>query len=332
MGVSNRTLARTTLDAKERPGVFRDIGPQRLTWRAFVPCCGLYAGGLPRGTWCSANGLFVDIPEGKGRWVFCQLDWRNFEGRKNKNHFRTRWRVRQVYGQILTNLGVRTADDVADRLTKPRYVAGLAVVDRWACMGPFQGPDDGVSALDTPTPIDRRPLPEALIATADGKKARWQHLRTAGGGRLYLTWRYLAKPGAIAYAVTHIYSSRNRDAVFRLKCEEFLTFRVNGRPIADLREAAPGGRQKAVVRARLRAGWNELAAKVTSSGKGLALWCMVSDPGDLRVSASATAPTAPPKDLPPAESLHPDPAAVAPRSLYLEDVEPEDDPYGFSPW
>ncbi|NOZ19756.1 MAG: hypothetical protein GXP25_01570 [Planctomycetes bacterium] len=332
VGVRRRNLARTEIDADTCPEVFRGIGPQHLTWRATIPCCGIYEGGLPEGAWHSSNGLFVRVPEGQGQWVFCQLDWRNFEDRKTKNHFRTRWRVRQVYGRILTNLSTRTADAVADRLTKPCRFAKPAVVGPWQCIGPFKGPGDGVSALDTPTFIDKRPLPKGPVEVAGGKKARWKLIGTRGGGRVYLTWYYPAKPGTIAYAVTHIYSTRERDAVFRLKCEEFMTFRVNGAVIADLRSASPTGRQKAVVRGRLKAGWNELSAKVTSTGKGLALWCIVSDPGDLHVTATVAPPEKAPDDLPPAASLLPDTPGTLPRSLYLEEVEPQDDPYGFTPW
>ncbi|MEW6356218.1 MAG: sugar-binding domain-containing protein [Planctomycetota bacterium] len=332
IGVRQWKLARTEIDADTCPEIFRGIGPQHLTWRAFIPCCGICEVGLPEGAWCSAKGLFVHVPTGQGQWIFCQLDWRNFGDRKTKNHLRTRWRVRQVYGRILMNLGARSADEIAERLTKPCHFAEPAVVGSWQCMGPFKGPDDGVSALDTPTVIDNRPLPTDLVEVADGKKVRWRQLGARGGGKAYLTWYYPAKPGTIAYAVTHIYSSRERDAVFDLKCAEFMTFRVNGNVIADLREAIPDGRQQTVVRGRLKAGWNELCAKVTSTGKDLALWCIVSDPGDLRVSATVTPPEKAPDDLSSVESLLPEPPEKRPVSLYFEDVDPADDPYSFTPW
>jgi len=330
VGMTWTEKARASIESA--PAVFRGIGPQRLTWRSLTRFDVVLENGLPDGSWTGAGGLLAEIPDGRGRWVFCQVDWRRFEDRKTKNHFRTRWRIRQLYGQILTNLGARSADDVAARVTSPGYFAELAVVSPWKCIGPFKGPEDGASALDTPTPVDKRPLAEGTVEVAGGKKAGWQSFRAVTGGRVPLTWRYMAKPGAVVCAVTYVFSSRERDAVFRLGCEEFMTFHVNGEVIADMRDATPQHRQKATVRGRLKAGWNELWAKIASSGKGLSFTCSVSDPGDLRVAADLKPPTEPPADVPPADALLPDPPAKPLRSLYLEEVESEDDPYGFTPW
>jgi hypothetical protein len=52
----------------------------------------------------------------------------------------------------------------------------------------------------------------------------------------------------------------------------------------------------------------------------------------MRAEPGPKPPREPPADLPPAISLLSDPPDREPASLYLEPMEVEDDPYGFTPW
>jgi len=135
--------------------------------------------------------------------------------------------------------------------------------------------------------------------------------------------------------VTHIFSSAARTATLAVSADYWLVFRVNGAAVVDQSASARPGNAPRPGELRLRvplqAGWNRLEARVASGSGGFGFWCQISDPGDLRVSPTLTAPEGGAAPLAAAD-LRPEPLVAGPNLLYTEALQKEDDPYGFSPW
>jgi beta-galactosidase len=136
--------------------------------------------------------------------------------------------------------------------------------------------------------------------------------------------------------VTHVYSSVDRSATLALSADYWLVFRVNGAVVLDQsREPRPHGAPRpgeVRLRVSLQAGWNRLEARVASGSAGFGFWCQVSDPGDLRVSPTLTAPEWLPGEVPAPANLRAEPVTSGAQLLYVEMLQKEDDPYGFTPW
>ena len=79
-------------------------------------------------------------------------------------------------------------------------------------------------------------------------------------------------------------------------------------------------------------GWNEIRVVCAAGSNGHVFWFRMTDPGDLVVAQTPTAPDAPPGDLPAVESLLPEERDTS-YSVYDQgELKPSDDPYSFVPW
>lgn len=333
------SAARVAPSAIQNDPLLRGIGPQLVHWRTFLQGNVFSPQGLPPDAQRLLDGWLLRVAAGTGAWVFCQVDWRRLEDGSD-NLRRARWNARRLYRQLFTNLGVATDDGVTAQMLEGRSFAPMVPANVW-------------QVLQQATPIASEPDNAAhtfpgLGATLDAE--RWVQNPAADRRRDYL-WRlraadangYLdlasvapAKLGQAGYAVTHVYSSVARRATIALSADYWLVFRMNGAAIVDQsREPRPASAPRPGelrLSVPLQAGWNRLEFKVASGSRGFGFWCQISDPGDLRLSPTVTAPSQPPGEVPAATDLRREPLTVGAQLLYTEMLQKEDDPYGFTPW
>ena len=312
------------------------IGPSLLHFRTFLDLTPFTE--LPAGATKLLDGLLVEVPEGNGRWVCCQLDGRKLND--GSDHLRRpRWNERRLYRQLLTNLGAQTDPATAEQLYSPRQFAPMRDVTLWQVwqqapeIDPQGGPNNSLPALGGTLPA------EAWVAKPDPATAKqfvWRLRGEDKNGYLDLTSVAPAKTGQVGYAVTHVYSSAARQATLTLGADWWLVFKVNGQPVVN---HAVDGRTPHAPKAGewqlsvpLVKGWNRFEAQVASGSGGFGLWCKLSDPGDLRVSPTLTAPANTPAISSSAPELLKEPLLVGRDLLYAEPLLKEDDPYGFTPW
>jgi len=322
----------------DQSDLLRGIGPELLHWRTFVEMTRFAEQGLPQNGRRLLDGLLLDVPEGKGRWVCSQVDWRPLAD-DSDNLRRARWNARRFYRHLLTNLGARTDAATAEQMLGPRQYAPMVNVSLWQVLNqlpaiaPDTGPNNSLLALSAPLAV------EQWVASPVAEKRRdfdWRLRGTDKNGYLDFTYLGAPKVGQVGYAVTHVYSSVAREANLALSSDWWFVFKVDGTTYVDQGKdgrvphaPAPG---EVRVRLPLRKGWNRLEVKVGSGGAGFGFWCQVSDPGDLRLAPTVTLPDSLPAAAPAAASLLKEPLSAGRELLYVEPLLKEDDPYGFTPW
>jgi len=353
IGTEPVTRARVKRE-KEAP-ILRGIGAPMLHWRSFLKQDRFVNRNDPASA-ILLEGLMLDRPEGKGEWVFSQLDWAPFE-EDNRLFKLPRWNVMKFYRQLLTNLGAKSDEKLAARLTTPRPTALMVTLGLWrnwnnvALVNPNAGPENTFPGLATKLPVEEERQDddgsdsEVLIATIGEGEVKEPALektnsgwRTYGpkasNGFLHLDWISPSGNGKIGYSRTYVYSSREREATFAVGCDWWIVFRVNGKAFVDhTREPRPTNAPYAGefrFTAPLKAGWNLLEAKVASGGGGFGFWCQISDPGDLVVKASLKGGERPAS--PDEKDLLGEPEVTPGTLLYARPFEPRDDPYRFNPW
>jgi hypothetical protein len=196
-----------------------------------------------------------------------------------------------------------------------------------------------VSPLVFKTPVDNPAIRKGSKTGVDfaGKKLVWTRPWWASddrrGGQFDMAelWGGI-RLKSLGYAVAQLWSTREREAVFDFGADWWSEVFVNGesvfaRPNGNGMSTAYGNHR---FRGKLHAGWNELLVKVASGGSGFGFYLGVSDPGDLHMKGSVETPGSPPDNLPPAESLLPEPSER--NALYATTLVPCDDPYWYCAW
>ncbi|MEK6793525.1 MAG: sugar-binding domain-containing protein [Spirochaetota bacterium] len=309
-----------------------DIGPELLHFRTYIDAEVFVK--APTGGMILADGLMMSLPEGKGRLFFSQLSADQFSD-GSRNLRRTRWNIKRLYRQILTAAGAAMRESDTAGLS-PRRFASFADIALWQVLreNVFISPI-GRERKGNVMPILNDVIDaEAAVASGDAKvRERNWILRGMTAGFMDLKDIFPPKEGVITYAVTHVYSTRARTATAYLSCDYWCTFKVNGSALVD-HGSAPRPSQaprmnELEVKIPLTAGWNRLEMKVASGSGGVGFWCRMTDPGDLVIMPSVTAPQFTPDT--PGDDLLEEPAAVV-SSLYAEPLMREDDPYGFTRW
>jgi beta-galactosidase len=320
------------------------IGPQLLHFRTFLdaPCFN----SAPPGSRRLLDGLLLQVNEGKGRWLLCQVDWRLLAD-DSDNLKRARWNVTKFYRQLLTNCGARTDEALARQFLSPTRYAPLVDVGLWqAAVNPTTIPVETAKVQDVEGAHIREGTRIALPALGrtlegeawlqDPRAPTWRLRGADRNGWVDFTAITPHQIGKVAYAVTHLYSSTPRQASFALDSDWWFVLTINGRQYVDQsREGrVPGPPRKGAIRlqAPLKAGWNRVEMKVASGGAGFGFWCQVSDPGDLRVSPTLAEPSYAPRESPSKADLLPEPLVQSATVFYAEALEDRDDPYGFCPW
>jgi beta-galactosidase len=355
--------------SKVSPGndalILRGIGPQTLHWRMPVTQAAFEPDSLPHSAVFLLDGLLAEIPEGKGKWVFSQLDWKPFED-GSWTLEKTRWNTMKFYRQLCTNLGavsdaarVQTLLDpqvsspmenisawqvlnsvYSAKPTEPGILEGLAITMPVESISGEQLTEDGTTSAAS-APKDQESTAagimigkgEANLMRADNK-GKWMRMEPRPDGFVHLDWISTPAMGKIGYARTYIYSGQAREAVFSMGADYWMVFRVNGEAIIDNTQKermrhAPSSSEYQVT-APLKKGWNLLEVKVGSGVSGFGFWCAVSDPGDLEVVASLTQPDTQPETR--GGKLLPEPDLRRETIFYQRAFTPEDDPYSLVPW
>jgi len=337
LSLKDTRAARVEVGAMGDDPLLRGIGPQLVHWRTFLEGNAFAAEGLPPGARLLLDGWLLRVGAGEGEWVFCQVDWRRLADGDNLR--RTRWNTQKLYRQLLTNLGAATHGGLAEQLLNPRRFAPMRDVGVWQVLQQAV-PVPAEVTQENALPGLGQPLEaEQWVQSPDAGRRKdflWRLRAADKNGYLNLTPVSPAKLGQAGCAVTHVYSSVARPATLSLSADYWLVFRVNGAVVLDQsREPRqPGAPRPGEVRLRvpLAAGWSRLEARAASGSAGFGFWCQVSDPGDLRVSPTLTAPEWAPGKVPAPADLRAEPVASGVQLLYAEMLQKEDDPYGFTPW
>ncbi len=324
--------------------VLAGIGPQLLHFRTFLDLQAFTK--APPGSERLLDGLLLKVAEGKGSWLFSQVDWRSLDDGSD-NLRRTRWNVAKLHRQLLTNCGVRTRSDLARQFLAPVRYAPIVDVTLWqVALNPSEIPVPTEKVQDVEgahiklgTRIALPALGRRLEGDAwidDPAAPAWRLRGADKNGWIDFSALTPHKVGKVAFAVTHAYSSVARDASFALDSDWWFVLKANGQACVDQSKdgRVPGPPRKGAVRVKvpLQAGWNKLEMKVASGGSGFGFWCQVSDPGDLRVSPTIAAPPRPPAEVPAKGDLLAEPLVEEASPLYTEPLSDRDDPYGFTPW
>jgi len=208
-------------------------------------------------------------------------------------------------------------------------------------MGPFAPLAEHSSA-----PLNRKELEESAshrdisyeTLNTQGGKVRWfTPSDSANGlgldGKNDLGKIFGVQEGLASVAVTHIWSTRPREAVIGIGADWWMRVIVNGARVFNT-SADPytfGINFENNLKVPLKAGWNEVVVYVAAGTNGNIFWFQINNPGDVVVSQTLKAPEKPPSGLPRVEDLIPDgvdPGFV----LYTEPMTAGMDPYAYIPW
>ncbi|THF76698.1 hypothetical protein [Cohnella fermenti] len=332
------TLTKVAPSSIQATPLLQGVGPQLLHWRSFLdlnPVDGIT--GQPSAQKL-LDGLLLQVPDGNGLWLFDQLDASALDD-GSANLKRTRWNAKRLIGQLLTNLGAQTGPGVAEQMyagevAEPVNISDWMVASKAYDISASTTTVNGKTALpalgaeleaETWLNDPQQPLPDGLA---------WETKTMDANG--FLSFSSIAAPqtGKAGVAVAYLYSSRAREATFSLSSDWWFVLKVNDTAYED--QSVTGRTPNAAnpgevnVKVPLQQGWNKVEMKVGSGSGAFGFWFTVTDPGDLRVSASVTAPTTAPVDLPPAESLRSEPVDAT--LLYADSLKKEDDVYGFTAW
>jgi beta-galactosidase len=341
--------------------LFLGIGPQDVHWRDAVKLPLFAPPSVQSKAISLMDGLFLDVARGRGRFFLSAFDPAALDRKDDwsrENIKRSVWHVRRLYAQILANVGVESASAVSAAIGSLRVAAPLRPTCEFAAIGPFpcvkemkestelqaydrliQMAPGEVSPLAFKTPVDD-PLIRKRSKTGvecAGRKLVWTRPWWASddrrGGQFDMAelWGGI-RLKSLGYAVTQVWSTREREAAFDFGADWWSEVFVNGesvfaRPNGNGMSTAYGNHR---FRAKLHAGWNELLVKVAGGGSGFCFYLGVSDPGDLHMRGSLETPGSPPDNLPRAESLLPEPSEMD--VLYATTLVPSDDPYWYCAW
>ncbi len=326
LDLSSRSIRRIDPVGAEHE-LLAGVGPQHLHWREPL-AIDLLTGGNEQ-TELLLDGLVGLIRYGRGRLILIQMtdeclfnvaaarefgaDTRSLtDAWRQKNRTRSRWQANRLRSLLLSNLGLRSSDELVASLTAPPKGVPFQAIDNWTFLGPFPPPEDKDEMLPVLnlTEILKDRSENATWELPDGTLARW-HVPTdiPGGmgqaGHMNLESIYGVKTGQSVLAVTHIWSSNPRKATLRIGADWWLRVMVNGREtfrtgtpdaIAASHAGLGHGHGKEfafTVRADLVKGWNEIVCIVGSGSNGNAFWFQVSDPGDLTAQGTLNPPAHP---------------------------------------
>ncbi|NOY79947.1 MAG: DNRLRE domain-containing protein [Kiritimatiellaeota bacterium] len=160
----------------------------------------------------------------------------------------------------------------------------LCFIQEWRVsrvLDPGDAPDHG---LGMPLPKTAEQPVQTLTADSTGF-VNLGSLLAASGRAAAL------REGFQARALTWIFSPVARTVGVSLGLDYWGTVRVNGELVLDVREAkGPPRADQYRGKARLNAGWTQLAVRVASGSKGFGFWPAVEQTGDLRFQAADSAP------------------------------------------
>ena len=349
--------------------LLRGVGPQNLHWRATVDLVKVTS--ADKDFVSLLDGLMGVLPAGKGRIVLFQVEPKRMadlsvtreldplvkeSGSQDESTqgqaadglrvwrtigSRTQWHVNRLHSLVLANLVMRSSEALTRRLFEVKPTMPTMPVNEWVVMGPFPPLE-----AHPPTPLDRKELDEFAshrdiayeAANAQGGKVKWSTPSDSANGlgldgKNDLGKIYGVGEGLASIAVTHIWSTRAREATLGIGADWWMRVIVNGERVFNT-GGSPynfGINFDNKVKARLKAGWNEVVVYLAAGANGNIFWFEINNPGDVVVAQQLKAPADAPAGLPPAEDLVPDNIDPGFR-LYAEPMTAAMDPYAYCPW
>ncbi len=358
------------IETRDHP-LLRGVGPQNLHWRGAMDFVRLTSDDADFES--LLEGLAGELSYGDGRIVFFQVDPVRMadiraaieedpklreldpdsgepkvkplsDARLQLHRKRSRWHAHRLNSLILGNLGLRSSDDLADRLFEVKPAMTQMPVNEWVILGPFPPLEENP---DT-NPIKRRK--DELIEIASNREMTYEFRNRKGGttrwfapndmmhglgqdGMNDLSRIYGVDVGQVAVAVTHIWSTRERQAQIGVGADWWLHVHVNGEQVFET-TSSPwtfGINFDRKVNVNLKPGWNEVVCYLASGSNSHILWFEIDNPGDVRVAQTLRPPAHPPENLPDEADLVPD--DIDPGfQLYAEPMTGRADPYSYHPW
>ena len=108
------------------------------------------------------------------------------------------------------------------------------------------------------------------------KNIKWQYLKTPENGYINLTDRIHPYEFAVCYAVTYIYSTRNKTVILYIGSDDGAKVFLNNRQLyryLGVRIAEP---DQAEIALNLKAGWNKVLIKIENNLGGYAFYARLS--------------------------------------------------------
>lgn len=163
----------------------------------------------------------------------------------------------------------------------------------WSALGVLDTGETGFKGFAKAFPPETAVDLAAEYDGMDGKKIKWRQIDIGEDKFIQLLERYyprkLADGNCLAYLATWVYSPDERDATLYYAADWFLRIWLNKREV--LHSASGPWRTYATTPVHLKAGWNELLVKCMNGNTSWKAALALSDPGDLRYSATPVAPT-----------------------------------------
>jgi beta-galactosidase len=321
VGTQRRSAHRVDDAASVIATIGDGLGPADLHWRDFGTFDLFTAAGQPPGARVLGQGFFLQVPQGKGRWLLSQVDPQPFEdavagtvsllaewpepGYSNDGSRKadlpkpwlrlTRQRIDRLYAQLIANLGVDSSPALVRRMMTCVADPELRPPAAWQVSGPIRCSD---------RPVD--PEPEWRAAhTNELSTVAWQE--APGGWTPSIPYRD-DDFGCAYYARTIMTSSLDHEVEvpvrYKASFHTSATVWFNGRRLADLgpNRWCPRLATESVV--TLKPGRNELLIRCGRTE----IQAAVQDAPDVRLGPAGA-------DL-----------------LYRDPVRFGDDPYAWFPW
>jgi len=256
--------------------LFRSLGQSLLRWREPIEIDAVGGSAL------AAKRV------GSGVLLFCQADPSTLLAtRQGDKEFAAAvetsvWRLQQLQARLLTNLGAEPSAASAARLCVldlgPRY----ELLNHWNVLGPYYvDKEDGEAMLSAKFPGEEMAIagdsnPNFTFKTSDGRSLDWRPTVKAGeGGDVNLAKVLKRESLSVAYVVTTLESSTERDAVLRVGFDWRARVWVNGEEVFK----TLNGMNRAAaysVKIHLKKGENSIGMKIGSGSKGHSFFADVS--------------------------------------------------------
>lgn len=345
-----RMVMRAGRSVENDPLLF-GVGPQHIRWRETLDFVGLAATGADTRT--LLGGLLGVAPIGRGRLITMQAtpaacdsfaamavgdpdrddkdvsaigdDWRGL------NRRRGRWQMNRLNALLLANLGLGSSDALVERLFSVRREIPFAPVNEWAYLGPFPAADrDHPQTTDLGACLAGRDV-EKHYENSRGERVSWYFPTDSQngmgmGGTMDLARVYGVRVTDCVAAVTQVWSTRERTASVKYGGDWWTRLIVNGQEVPG-----HGHGFSRAGEVHLRAGWNDVVCISAAGSNGHWFQFHITNPGDVVVSQSVSAPEGKPENLPPVERLIPEKVETG-FSFYTDKFDGKYDPYDFIPW
>lgn len=353
-----KTVLTRAARAPEAHPLLRGVGPQNIHWRLPVALQTIVA--APGGATRLLGNTLAIHPRGQGRVIVFQVAPAAFQDVSAAQAAdpqakdtplaapkflaaleRSRWQVDRLHSLLLANLRVQSSPALAERLTSVRRSIPMTPIDAWVYFGPYAPPTKLGNPLERP---DLATLAENRNLRYRGKNTRGEAMRwhvpsdSLNGmglnGEMDLAKVYGVHLRDAAVAVTQVWSSRAREATIEVGADWWLQVSVNGEEVFRTAKGKGkfGVRFGRPTKVPLKAGWNDIRCVVAAGSNGHLFWFRMTDPGDLVVAQSTTAPSAAPAELPAVEDLLPEEVDQGYGLYHKAALKPWDDPYSFVPW